>query len=68
MNVLMFIQYAIKLYVIVGFCVALCFVSFGVTRVLSMPATIGARLLFFPGAAALWPYVVLRWLKSERRR
>jgi hypothetical protein len=29
--------------------------------------TAGARILIFPGAAALWPYVLLRWLKVGRR-
>jgi hypothetical protein len=28
--------------------------------------TIGARILVLPGAAALWPYVLVRWLKSRR--
>ena len=39
-----------------------------VTRVLGEPApvTTGARVLIFPGAAALWPYVLVRWLKSSR--
>jgi hypothetical protein len=26
--------------------------------------TTGARILFLPGAAALWPYVLVRWLNS----
>ena len=57
-----------KLYVIFGLCTAVAFVMFGVTRVLSPPmsATIGARILFIPGAAALWPYVLYRWLKPRR--
>jgi hypothetical protein len=41
-------------------------VIFGVTRVQPMPVTIGARILIAPGAAALWPYVLVRWLKSAR--
>ena len=27
---------------------------------------VGARILIFPGAAALWPYVLIRWLKAPR--
>jgi hypothetical protein len=27
--------------------------------------TAGARLLLIPGAAALWPYVLARWLKAR---
>jgi len=44
------------------------FVSVGVTRVLPTPApvTLGARIMFFPGVIALWPYVLMRWLKSCR--
>jgi len=48
--------------------VAAAFVAFGVTRVLQehLPVTVGARILLFPGAAVLWPYVLARWLKSFR--
>jgi hypothetical protein len=28
--------------------------------------TLGARILVLPGAAALWPYVLVRWLASRR--
>ena len=31
-----------------------------------MTFTLGARLFLFPGAAALWPYVLLRWLRAKR--
>ena len=57
---------ALALYAAAGFAVA--FLVFGVTRVLPEPApvTLGARILLFPGAAALWPYVLVRWLKSSR--
>ena len=56
------------LYAAAGAAVALAFVVFGVTRVLPEPApvTIGARILLFPGAIALWPYVLVRWLKAPR--
>ena len=48
--------------------IAAAFVIFGVTRVLPepVPVTVGARILLFPGAAALWPYVLTRWLKAPR--
>ena len=59
--------YAVELYVAAGICVAIAFAIFGVTRVVPMTATIGARLLFMPGAAALWPYVLYRWFLSGRR-
>jgi hypothetical protein len=64
------LSYALAVYVAAGLCVAAAFVSFGVTHVLPhagsspMSFTLGARLLLFPGAAALWPYVLLRWLRA----
>jgi hypothetical protein len=59
---------ALAIYAAAGVVVALAFVTFGVTRVLGepMPVTLGARVLIFPGAAALWPYVLVRWLKPSR--
>ena len=56
----------LALYAAAGFAVA--FLAFGVTRVLPEPApvTLGARIMLFPGTAALWPYVLIRWLKSSR--
>jgi hypothetical protein len=59
---------ALAIYAGAGVVVALAFVTFGITRVLGepMPVTTGARALIFPGAAALWPYVLVRWLKSAR--
>jgi hypothetical protein len=59
-----------EIYVIAGIGTALAFIAFGITRVLAepMPATLGARILIFPGVAALWPYVLYRWLAAGRRR
>jgi len=55
-------------YAVAGIAVAAAFVAFGVTRVLPEPEPVstGARILIFPGAAALWPYVLVRWLTSSR--
>jgi hypothetical protein len=60
----MIVLIALAVYAAAGVAVA----AFGVGRVLPEPApvTVGARVLIFPGAAALWPYVLLRWLKSSR--
>lgn len=55
----------LALYVALGLATALAFVIYGVTRVQGAPVTIGARLLIFPGAAALWPVVLARWRKSR---
>lgn len=62
------VLYALALYAVAGATVALAFVSVGITQVLHppMPATIGARILFLPGAFALWPYVLIRWRKLRR--
>jgi hypothetical protein len=60
--------YALALYVVAGLCVAAAFVTVGVGRVLPQPMsfTLGARLLLIPGAAAMWPYVLSRWLWGRR--
>jgi hypothetical protein len=64
----MIVLIGLALYAAAGIAVAVAFVAFGVTRVLPVPVPVsaGARLLIFPGAAALWPYVLVRWLKSSR--
>jgi len=61
---------ALALYAAAGLITAIAFASFGVTRVLpeSASVTMGARILFLPGAAALWPYVLFRWLKPGSGR
>jgi hypothetical protein len=64
--VVAFILNLLGLYAIVGVVTALAFVAFGVTRVQPAPVSLGARILILPGAAALWPYVLARWLKALR--
>jgi hypothetical protein len=61
--------YAFGLYVAAGILVGLAFVVAGVTRVLEHPATVtlGARILLFPAAAALWPLVLRRWIRARAR-
>ena len=60
------ILYGLALYALLGIVTAVVFVIFGVSQVLphSATVTVGARILLLPGAAALWPYVLIRWLKS----
>ena len=60
----------VGLYALAGLVTALAFVTAGVTRVLPhpVPVSIGARILLLPGAAALWPYVLLRWCESGGAR
>ena len=62
-----FLLNALALYAAVGVVIAVAFVSLGVTRVQPAPVSLGARVLILPGAAALWPYVLTRWLKAAVR-
>ena len=62
-----FLLNALALYATVGVVTAVAFVSLGVTRVQPAPVSLGARILILPGAAALWPYVLTRWLKAAVR-
>jgi hypothetical protein len=59
----------IALYAAAGLCTAVAFVGFGVARVLPAPMsfTWGARLILIPGAVALWPYILVRWLRGRSR-
>jgi hypothetical protein len=68
MSVLAAILYGLALYAAAGIVTALAFVSFGITRVQPMPATLGARLLLLPGSFALWPYVLIRWRRARSGR
>ncbi len=57
--------YLLFLYVIVGLAVGVTFVVVGVSRVQPASYTPGARLLLLPASVALWPYVLIRWLKAR---
>jgi len=63
----MILLYTIGLYLAIGLVTAVAFVSVGLPHVLphGMTASLGARLLFIPGATALWPYVLTRWIKAR---
>jgi hypothetical protein len=64
------IGYGLALYAAAGLGIGLAFVSAGASRVLPGACTFtpGARLLILPGAAALWPYVLVRWLRARDRQ
>jgi len=62
-----FLLNALALYAAIGAVAALAFVAFGVTHVQPASVSLGARILILPGAAALWPYVLFRWLKAGMR-
>ena len=58
----------VGLYAAIGLVVGAAFVIRGIDRVLSPTSTdvsLGARILIFPGAAALWPYVLKRWASMD---
>jgi hypothetical protein len=55
----------VVIYVAVGLLIGLAFIIFGVARVQPAALTVGARILLLPGAAALWPLVLRRWLKAR---
>jgi len=57
---------ALVVYLAVGLLTAIAFVASGVTRVQPAPVTIGARILLIPGAVALWPLIMSRWLARRR--
>ncbi len=59
---------AFALYAAIGLVTGVAFVIFGVTRVQNAPATVGARILFLPGAVSLGPIVLSRWLTSRSIR
>jgi hypothetical protein len=59
-----FLLNALALYAGIGTVVALAFAAVGVTRVQGAAMSLGARILIVPGAAALWPYVLWRWIRS----
>jgi hypothetical protein len=63
--VVAFLLHALAVYAAAGLVTAVAFVAFGVTRVQPAPMSLGARILILPGTAALWPYVLLRWLQAR---
>ena len=62
------VLYVLALYCLAGVAIGAAFVIAGVSRVLPHNPTFtpGARLLLLPAAAALWPYVLLRWMKARK--
>jgi hypothetical protein len=61
-----FLLWLLALYAGIGAVTALAFVAFGVTRVQPASVSLPARILILPGAAALWPYVLARWIAASR--
>ena len=59
-----------SLYGLVGFAFAIVFITRGVARVdpSAAGAPIGFRLLIFPGSLALWPLLLIKWMRATRSR
>ncbi len=57
----------LQLYAAVGLAFAFAFVVRGANRIdpSARIGTRGFRVLIFPGAAALWPLLLVRWLRSS---
>jgi hypothetical protein len=56
-------------YALTGLLFASAFVAAGVQKIdqLAASAGIGFRLTILPGAAALWPLLLIRWIRAARR-
>lgn len=59
---------AIGVYLLMGLLFAAWFVAFGVGRVdpVARGAGVGFRVLIAPGCAALWPWMLLKWIRASR--
>ena len=59
---------ALALYGLAGAVFAAAFVIFGIHRVdpVAEHAPVGFRLIVLPGAAALWPLLLARWIRSTQ--
>jgi len=66
MGITEFLVAAAGLYLALGLVFALAFVTAGVQRVdpAARGAPVGFRLLILPGAAALWPLLLTRWVRG----
>jgi len=56
-------------YGLIGAVFAVAFVTMGIQRVDSVAehAPLGFRLIVLPGVAALWPLMLVRWLRAMPR-
>ena len=60
---------ALTAYGLAGAVFAVAFVTMGIHRVDSLAehAPLGFRLIVLPGVAALWPLMLVRWLRAVPR-
>jgi hypothetical protein len=66
MDAALVIARAVEVYALVGLAVGGCFAFVGAARLdpAARGASIGFRLLIWPAAAALWPWALVRLLRS----
>jgi hypothetical protein len=59
---------ALAAYGVAGAIFAAAFVTFGIQRVdpVAEHAPLGFRLIVIPGVAALWPLLLVRWVRRLR--
>ena len=59
---------ALAAYGLTGAVFAIAFVTAGIQRVdpVAEHAPVGFRLIVMPGAAALWPLLLTRWIRAVR--
>jgi hypothetical protein len=57
---------ALKAYALIGVMFASAFVTFGISRIdpNAHKATLGFRVLVFPGSLAMWPLLLSRWARG----
>lgn len=69
MNIANFIVLGLATYATVGMLFAIAFVVKGVGSIdaTAAHAPLGFRLIILPGAAALWPLLLRRWLRARDR-
>jgi hypothetical protein len=60
---------ALAAYGLAGAIFAVAFVTVGIQRVdpVAEHAPVGFRLIVFPGVAALWPLLLVRWVRGSVR-
>jgi hypothetical protein len=60
---------ALSAYGLAGTAFAVAFLLIGIHRVdpVTEHSSIGFRLIVMPGVAALWPLLLIRWLRTESR-
>ena len=60
----------VTLYVLIGVVFAALFVTVGVSRLDSAAkgGPIGFRIFIFPGSAALWPVMLIKWRHARKAR